>query len=260
MTEDIDTYTLMMQAYAEIKPEIEAAKIIQPILTQPPLNNVLDQFGPMPLEALFLGVAFDELPVLLNLHDPIPGPLLIISDPGMGKTSLLNTIARATEKMHQPSDVLFGTLTNHPDEWNGMNESPNNIGTFSIQDSSACDFITSLAAWAHEHHSSNQSILLLIDDLEALLGMDTNSVQDLRWLLLRGPSKRVWPIITLSTQYLEAMGDWLELFRTRILGKIQNPYQIQMLGAGQTKLNSYMNKGEFVLREGNHWLKFWTPS
>jgi len=247
MAKEIDTYTLMMEMYAELKPEIEAAKNIKPIPSQPPLDDVLEQFGPMPSEALFLGVAFDELPVLLNLHDPIPGPLLIVSDPGTGKTDLLNTIARAVEKMHQPSEVLFGTLTNHPDEWSGVDESPNNIGTFSMSHTSACDFITSLTAWAHENQSSSQSVLLLIDDFEAFLNMDDNSVRDLRWLLLRGPSKRVWPIITLSTQYLEAMGDWHGIFRTKILGKVQNPYQIQMLGAEKANLNLYMNKNEFVL-------------
>ena len=66
---------------------------VKPAPALPPLNEVLAEFGPMPPEALFLGVASDGLPVLLNLHDPIPGPSLITGDAGTGKTGLLQTIA-----------------------------------------------------------------------------------------------------------------------------------------------------------------------
>jgi hypothetical protein len=71
-------YELMMEALAELKPEINAAyqpsslQTTQPTPALPSISEVLNEFGPMPPEALFLGVASDGLPVLLNLHDPIP--------------------------------------------------------------------------------------------------------------------------------------------------------------------------------------------
>ena len=124
MTE-INRYALMMEALNELKPEIEfVARQLKAQPAQPPLNEVLADYGPMPREALFLGVAPDKLPVLLNLHDPVPGPLLIAADPGAGKTALLQTIALAAGIMHQPDDLQFGVLTNHPDEWNGIEKVP----------------------------------------------------------------------------------------------------------------------------------------
>jgi hypothetical protein len=224
------------------------------------LGQVLADFGPMPDEALFLGVASDELPVLLNLHDPIPGPLLIVGDPGTGKTNLLQMIARAAERMHQPETLQFGALTSHPDEWSGFEESQNNVGVFSIHNRSSEDFILSLASWAHGNKSSKQSVLLLIDDLEATTNMDTDAVQNLRWLLLRGPSRRVWPIITLSSQHLVSMSRWLETFRTLVLGNMQNINHIRKLDAGEADLRSLAPGSEFALREGNHWLRFWVPA
>ena len=260
MTEDKNRYELIMEAYAELKPEIESARQAKPIPAQPPLDRVLAGFGPMPDEALFLGIATDELPVLLNLHDPIPGPLLIIGDPGTGKTSLLQTIARAAEKMHQPEKLQFGALTNHPDEWSGFEEIPNNVGVFSIHHKSSEDFILSLASWAHGNKSSRQSVLLFLDDLEAITYMDMDAVQNLRWLLLRGPSRRVWPIITLSTQSIKSMEHWLELFRTRILGNIQDASIIRKLDAEQANLDALSAGSEFALREGDRWLRFWIPT
>lgn len=260
MNDNIKRYEIMMDAYTELKPEIEAAGLIKPIPAQPTLSQVLAGFGPMPEEALFLGVASDELPVLLNLHDPAPGPLLIVSDPGAGKTAFLQNIARAAGNMHQPDKLQFGAVTSHPDEWSGIEDVPNNVGVFSVHHRSAEDFILSLASWAHGNKSSKQSVLLFLDDLEAVTSMEMDAVQNLRWLLLRGPSRRVWPIISLSTQSLENMDAWLEAFRTRILGKVQNGNHVRQLQAGQANLTSLIAGSEFTLREGNRWLKFWIPS
>jgi len=192
MTE-INRYALMMEAMAELKPELDAeqARQVKPTPARPSLNEVLADYGPMPLEALFLGVAFDGLPVLLNLHDPVPGPILITADPGSGKTTLLQTVGLAAGKMHQPDDVQFGVLTNHPDEWSGMENIPNNVGVFPLYNQSAEDFILSLASWAHGNKTSQQSVLLLLDDLEAASNLDFDARQNLRWLLLRGPARRV---------------------------------------------------------------------
>jgi len=69
MENDTERYALMMDAYTELQPEIETAHQKKQISVMPALGEVLSDFGPMPDEALFLGVASDELPVLLNLYD-----------------------------------------------------------------------------------------------------------------------------------------------------------------------------------------------
>ena len=219
-----------MEALAELKPEIDAARRAQPTPALPSLNEVLTEFGPMPDEAMFLGVASDGLPVLLNLHDPVPGPILIAGDAGTGKTNLLQTIALAAGMMHQPDQLQFGALTSHPDEWSAIEEIPNNVGIFPIQHNSAEDFILSLASWAHGNKSSKQSVLLLIDDLEAIAKLDFDARQNLRWLLLRGPARRVWPIVTLNPNRMENMQPWLDAFHTRVFGPIQNIHLVR--GAG----------------------------
>ena len=261
MTE-INRYALMMEAMAELKPELDAeqARQVKPTPARPSLNEVLADYGPMPLEALFLGVAFDGLPVLLNLHDPVPGPILITADPGSGKTTLLQTVGLAAGKMHQPDDVQFGVLTNHPDEWSGMENIPNNVGVFPLYNQSAEDFILSLASWAHGNKTSQQSVLLLLDDLEAASNLDFDARQNLRWLLLRGPARRVWPIITLNPNRMENIMPWLDAFRTRVFGTMQDQKHIGQLDAVSAELESLHSGSHFTLQEGDHWLRFWLPS
>jgi len=259
MTE-INRYALMMEALAELKPEIDSARQLTPVPAQPSLSEILAEYGPMPPEALFMGVASDGLPMLLNLHDPVPGPLLILGDAGTGKTNLLQIIARAAGIMHQPEELQFGALTSHPEEWSAYDRIPNNVGIFPLYGNSSQDFLLSLASWAHGNKTSTQTVILLLDDLEAASNLDFDARQNLRWLLLRGPARRVWPIITVNPNRMENVQPWLDAFRTRIFGSIQDAQRVRQLSAESATLDTLNIGTQFALREGDHWLRFWIPS
>ena len=259
MTE-INRYSMMLEALAELKPKADSARRSQQSLPdQPPLSEVLAEFSPVPNGALFLGVASDGLPVLLNLHDPVPGPILLCGDSGAGKTAFLQIVALAAGKLHQAEDLQFGVLTSHPDEWKALESIPNNVGVFPLYHKSSEDFVLSLASWAHGNKSSQQAVLLLIDDLEAATNLDFEAKQNLRWLFLRGPVRRVWPIITLNPNRMENIMPWLDAFRTKIFGTIQDPGYTRSLDAEKANLNSLNSGSQFALREGESWLKFWIP-
>lgn len=225
----------------------------------PDLASVISEITPLPKGALFLGVAVDGLPVLLNLHDSVPGPILIAGDAGTGKTDLLKTIANAAGMMHSSEDLQFGIVTAHPDEWESLERTPNNVGIFPTFDQSSKDFIFGLAKWAHENKTSGQSVVLLFDDLEQIQYMDHDTQQNLRYLLLRGPAHRVWPIVTINSDRTENMMPWLDAFQTKILGPVQNDRTISQLDAESSDANS-LGTSQFTIREGNNWLRFWMPS
>jgi hypothetical protein len=252
-------FSLALESLAELKTEIKSPPP-RPTPAAPTLDRVLAEIGPLPREALFLGVASDGLPVLLNLYDPIPGPVLIIGDAESGKTAFLRTIVRSLIHTHKSTDLQFGVITDHTDEWDGVGDSPHQVGIFPVHHNSAQDFILSLASWIHSNKNTHQSVLLLVDDLESVASLDFDTVQNLRWLLLRGPSRRVWPIITMDAGRYGQVISWLQNFRTRVFGRIENDRVAAALGADKSSaVNQLQAQIQFSLRENENWLRFWLP-
>lgn len=257
---DTSRYDLMMEALTELEPEIRAARRPGSAL-RPSLRSVLQEFLPLPSQAVFLGIAADGFPVLLSLADPTPGPLLVAGDAGSGKTSLLQVIARAAEECSEPGHVQYGVITPSPEEWNALPASAHQVDIFPAGTSRAQDFIQSLDDWAHSNRNDHRTVLLLIDDLVSLMEMPDEALQSLRWLLLRGPSRRVWPIVSINPKKVSGIDPWLALFRTRLFGRIREVQDARMLSDGGTpRLDNLEAGNEFMLREGNGWLKFWSPT
>lgn len=257
--ENNNHFSLMIDALTELAEE-EQAHRTAPAPGLPTLRAVIADISPLPREALFLGLAEDGLPVLLNLFDPIPGPILITGDQACGKTTLLHTIAQATELLQSPSEVQYGVITQYPQEWTNFQNHQNNAGIYAAQDNNSKELLQSLFTWAHNNKGDSQSVILMIDDLEAVTKLDEKSQQNLRWLLLRGPSRRVWPIVTLNVSCADNMEAWLDFFHTRLFGHIEVIQEANFItGKSNHKLSDLTAGSQFTMREGNNWLNFWAP-
>lgn len=247
----------------ETLPELagqEQAQYASPASDQPTLNSTIADASPIPDTALFLGLADDSLPVLLDLYDPVPGPLLIVADESSGKTQFLQMIARSIELLHNPADVQSGVVTQYPDEWINFQDSQSVVGIYATQRGSASELLQSLVTWAHNNKENRQTILLLIDDLEAIAKLDPQTEQNLRWLLLRGPSRRVWPIVTINASRVQSMEAWLGFFRTRLFGHTRDANNSHFIANDPDKLFDDLAASQFTMREGNSWLNFWAPT
>lgn len=240
---------------------VDESEQMQPTTADSNSNGVIAQFGSLPRGALFLGIATDGLPVLLNLYDPHPGPILITGETGAGKTTYLQFIAQSITQTQQYEDVQFGVLTNRVEEWNAIQQTKHLVGIFDVNQSNAQELISSLASWAHSNRNTKQIVLLLVDDLECIARSDFEALQNFRWLLLRGPSRRVWPIITMSAERYGQVLAWIEIFRTRIFGRIANTRVAEALGGDKASALAELEAGrEFSLRENGNWLRFTTAS
>ena len=256
-----------LQALTELKAEVSTPPS-KPATDAPTLSRVLAGIGSLPLEALFLGLASDGLPVLLNLYDAHPGPMLVAGDAGAGKTAFLQLIVHSVAQTHAPENVQFGVITNYPDEWETIEATPHCVGIFAVGHNGTQEFIHSLTSWAHSNNRSSPAdknthrcMLLLVDDLESVASLDIEAVQDFRWLLLRGPARRVWPIVTLNAPRYGQVISWLQNFRSRIFGRIASPRVAEALGGDKASaLDQLEARSQFSLREKGNWLRFWLPS
>lgn len=254
-------FDLMIEALTELAEEKQADAAsplsnVQPAL--PSLTSILSQITPLPLQALFLGVAEDGLPVLLNLSDPVTGPILIVGDEKSGKTSLLQTIARAVDLTYTQDVVQYAIVTPRPDEWKKFYKDDNNTFVYETKDYNTKELLESLVTWAHRNKGEQQSVLLLIDDLEAITKLDEQATQNLRWLLLRGTSRRVWTFITLNAKRASHLKEWLEFFHTRLFARVQNSDDAYLLTGDRNASLADLN--QFAMRENDKLLGFYTPS
>jgi hypothetical protein len=256
-------FHLALDALAKLKLGTDSTPPLQPQPTESEseLNRILTEIGPLPREALFIGIASDRLPVLLNLHDPLPGPMLVIGDEGAGKTAFLQSIARSIVLTHGAEEAQYAVITNRPEEWSTMESTDHLTGIFDATHDNAGQLVQSLAAWAHSNRNTHQSVLLLVDDLESIAKWEMTALQDFRWLLLRGTARRVWPILTMNASRYGQVIAWIENFRTRIFGRVANAQVAEALGADKTSALDRLEAGRaFTLRENGNWLQFHLPS
>ena len=258
MNDQNHRYAQALEALMELKAEAYPP-LPAPVPASPTLDQILAQLRPLPREALFLGMASDGLPVLLNLHDPAVGPILITGDAGSGKTMFLKNIARALSLTHEPSEVQFGVITAHLDEWETERTSPHRVAIFSAHEDGATELLLSLASWARDSRNNKQSVLLLIDDLETVAGFDFDALQNLRWLLTHGPSRRVWTFLTMNAARYGRVISWIPTFRTRIFGRIKDAQIASAVGGdAASRLEQLQAESQFSLRENGKWLRFWS--
>ena len=89
-------FSSALQPLTELKTDPSASPSQPAGVAALALRDVLAEMDSIPSEAILLGVASDGLPVLLNLYDPQPGPMLIAGDPGSGNRTF------------PPSGCIFG--------------------------------------------------------------------------------------------------------------------------------------------------------
>lgn len=252
-------YPLALEALMELAPEIAASRS-RFRSNRPSLGHVLNGLGALPAGALFLGMADDGLPVLLNLYDATPGPLLIAGDETSGKTTLLKTLSLASSRIYEAEEIQFSVTTSTPEEWGELEHLPHCAGITHIEEEEAQELVTSLYDWAHQNNQSEQVVLFLIDGLDKTGKWSEIAKSSLRWLLARGPARRIWPILTINSSLIPDAKGWISLFRTFIYGKISNESLADALtGASNARLSSLREGEEFSMREGKQWLRFWLP-
>jgi len=226
---------------------------------QPGPFNPLELFDSLPADSLLFGFASDGLPLLLNLHNPGPGPVLVIGDQGCGKTDFLKKLVLSTQRLMPPGAVQFTVLTDFPDEWAKISAPEQLIGVWPVSEAAA-DLLYQLGDRV-ETPDENMVTVFLFDGLDSVPAMESDAQDYLADLLMHGPRSRIWPVVTVNSEVALELPYWLSLFETRIFGHVADAeIARQLTSYPGAPVGSLSSNSQFCLRENSHWLKFWLPS
>jgi hypothetical protein len=213
----------------------------------------------LPGTSLLLGQSEDGIPLLLDLYDPASGPILAAGDGGTGKTAFLKSLARVSD-LQNSGDVQFGVLTPFPQEWSAMEALPNCLGIWPAYHSAARSFLSQMVSWADVLPATRQVVLIMFDGLDLFMNGGFHILQDLRWLLINGPERHIWPVVTLNSGRMKRPETWLDFFRTRILSQVKSQPMARLLCADpDIDLADIHSRGQFCLSSPVGRLNFWLP-
>ena len=252
-----DQFLLGLQAYQEIQAEIPQKEDVPFANKKAHRYEVVEaRTIPLPKESLLLGLGEDGSPLMLDVYDSAPGPLLVAGDGGSGKTAFLKSLAQASDQQ-SPGEIQFGVITPFPEEWTEQEALSNCLGIWPAYHMAARDFLTQLIGWADSPHGSHQVVLLLVDGLDLLTACDFQIQHELRWLLMYGPERRAWPVVTVNPGRLTHLQTWLDYFKTRILGQVKRPQTTRLLIKDPEINLATLEAGtQFGLSRPGGWLKF----
>ena len=243
----------------QVELETRGVDIVPRASAYPTLEAVLAKLTPLPKDGLFLGVASDGLPVLLNLSDPRPGAMLLLGDSQSGKTDFLQGVARAASMIHPAGDLRYAVVTSRLEEWENWDSLPHCLGVWEADDASLKDLLFDLAERV-QLSGTHETLLLLVDGFQSLANLDSETQENLRWLLANGASGRVWTLATLNADQASDLPLWVRAFGTRIYGRIADPALAERLTSMPgANLRTLLGGAQFCIREKSHWLRFWLP-
>jgi hypothetical protein len=212
-----------------------------PVKQVPTLQEVLEDIGPLPPEAVFMGVSDDGLPVLFNVLDNNISNILIWK----GELDILKVIAEyivITQKGdRRHTDVEFLVITSKPKEWEFLINKSNHIkntpciGVVPMWTTEAEDLLLSLASWSSSNVTSKRSVLVLVDDMvKAVNEMNYDAILSLKYIMMNGAKRRVF-IMGLMKSYLPG-----EIF----VPKLSYENGIYSFLEGERLVNSWVPKTE----------------
>jgi len=251
-----------------VPPAVSAAPAASATLTPPPtLNEVLERLRGLPPQTTILGVCDDRLPVLLDLADPAPGALLVASDQREHRQSLLRVLVETSAMLNSPRSVQFLVLSSHPAEWQerlqDMQLARHCLGIENIAEGNTERWLVKLAGWADQRRkgaSGGPAVLLIVDDLAAMLDLEYDARVNFDWLIKDGPTFKIWPVVAMEAHQTPHLTRWLRLFRSRVLGHAfdESVYR-QLAPLNEQESKNFLAEDRFAVKVGDTWLKFRVP-
>ncbi len=255
-----------------VLPDIPATNPIPPVLAERKpkgLEQLLQQNPALPDQAAVLGVCSDGLPALLDLQDPAPGAMVVIGDERELQVDILRTAVASIAMRNSPRIAQFLVFSCEPEQWLNWAKAQgfdrHCLAIERAEPETVRDWIIRLADWTEQRRlgqSSGPSVLLVIDTLSFLTGLDYDIRLNFEWMAKEGPPAQIWPVAVISTDLAKTLSSrrLLRAFQTRVIGYANQPADyIPLAGLDAQSAETFGRRGEFAVRLGEGWLRFRLP-
>ena len=237
---------------------LEISPLASQYAPRPTLEEVISRLPLLTHETAFLGICEDGVPLLLDLHNPSPGALLIIGRENPTAVNLIEIVHqslliannRFTLELFRISDSILAP--SHPlEHW------------INPHDRTLESTLRQLADVTNARQNGKMrgpSIVLLLDNLEWVLEADPEAIWALEYILHYGPNQKIWPIVAAIVENETIRLRWLRRFKTLIWAADLSLETKQKFSLPAHPFSTTLPASScFSLKSQGQWLHIWVP-
>jgi hypothetical protein len=272
--DNLSTLELGIDIYHQLQSEIQPRRSSLPALSHPDRStspeaflNFFNHVQSIPPRTVILGECRDQIPLFLDLQDSDLGSLLITADPDSGQSHQLELILASALFFNRKSEIRPVIISSQQNWYRTdprFNRSQNPVKVIPWYDTDLGGEIQKLANLCDDRNSgrhAGQTYLVLFDDFDQVNTLDYQTQMEIRWLVKYGPQAGIWPIVSGSPDFLCQVPFWTDLFRTRLLGRIDSPILADQLSIFPDSPVRRLGRGmEFATRFNQQWFIYRLPT
>lgn len=271
--DNLTTFELGIDIYRQLKPEIQPRPSLSPSTNRanrsPTPDAFLDffhQIQSVPPRTAVLGECRDRVPLFLDLHDSSLGSILVTGDSQTAQSHQLQFILDSALYFNRKSEIR-PVIISSEQTWYRTDPRFNRSGTavkvIPWYDSDLGMDIQKLANLCDDRSTgrhSGPSYLVLFDDFDQVHTLDYQAQMEIRWLIKYGPLNGIWPVVSASPAFLCQLPFWADLFRTRLLARIESSAAAEQLSIFPDSPVRSLPPFEIATRFNQQWFIYRLPS
>lgn len=194
---------------------------------QPSFETVIEQVSPLPAFSMLIGVCEDGSPLMLDLQNPLSGPVLLVSDYQFGNRQLLRSMLLSACRLNSDQEVNVHLITSNAKAYPILVRQRHFVRAFDSGDMASWILVEEFVRLGRERQTGMGAFPMQIFAIEGidLLLQDFNKdlLKQFQWLLENGPEVNIWVMATLTADHMpKGFHPLLKSFRTQIFGRIES--------------------------------------